>query len=129
VAARRKYQAGRKENAISGKSFVHGRGESYRGIVPAKQPNQGGRPSAEVAEGRPLTKENMPQSNPCQTPSWVSGPSGLERVRPAAPCASTPSTLPSEVRTVCVKRARTGLCGGQRVTAVPTATEPLIAVA
>src|SRR5215831_11720339 len=29
---------------------------------------------------------------------------------------------PSEVGTVCVNRASTGLCGGQRATAVPTAT-------
>jgi hypothetical protein len=35
-------------------------------------------------EGRPLTKENTPQPNPCQTQSWESGPSGLERVREAA---------------------------------------------
>jgi hypothetical protein len=34
--------AGRKENAMSGKSFMYGHGESYRGIVPAKQPNKGG---------------------------------------------------------------------------------------
>jgi RNA-directed DNA polymerase len=27
---------------------------------------------------------NTPQTNPCQTPSWVSGPSGLERVRQTA---------------------------------------------
>jgi hypothetical protein len=71
----------RRENAMSGKSLMHGQGESYSGIVPTKQPNKDGRPSAEVAEGRPLTKENTPQPNPCQTPSWESGPSGLERVR------------------------------------------------
>src|SRR5215472_1325479 len=29
---------------------------------------------------------------------------------------------PSKVGTVCVNRASTGLCGGQRATAVPTAT-------
>jgi len=69
---------------MSGKSLTHGHGESYRGIVPTKQPNKDGRPSEEVAEGRPLTKENTPQPNPCQTQSWESGPSGLERLREAA---------------------------------------------
>jgi hypothetical protein len=49
--------AGRKENARSGKSFLHGYGESYSGIVPTKQPNKDGPPSAEAAEGRTLTKE------------------------------------------------------------------------
>ena len=116
---------------MSGKSLMHGHGESYSGIVPTKQPNKGGRPLAEVAEGRPLAKENTPQPNPCQTQSWESGPSGLERVREAARkdgkhpirmCASMPNIPRSEVRTVCVRSARTGLCGGQRVTAVPTAT-------
>ena len=116
---------------MSGKSLMHGHGESYSGIVPTKQPNKGGRPLAEVAEGRPLAKENTPQPNPCQTQSWESGPSGLERVREAARkdgkhpirmCASMPNIPRSEVRTVCVRSARTGLRGGQRVTAVPTAT-------
>src|SRR5438128_3488504 len=51
-------------------------GESYSGAVPTKQPNQDGRPSAEVAEGRPLTKENTEQSNQHRTPSRESGPSG-----------------------------------------------------
>jgi RNA-directed DNA polymerase len=69
---------------MSEQSLMHGHGESYSGIVPAKQSNKGGRPPAEAAEGRPLTKENTRQSNPRQTPSWVSGPSGLERVRQAA---------------------------------------------
>jgi hypothetical protein len=36
-------------------------------------------------------------------------------------CASMPNITRSEVRTVCVRSARTGLCGGQRVTAVPAA--------
>jgi len=69
---------------MSGKSLMHGHGESYSGIVPTKQPNKGGRPPAEVAEGRPLTKENTPQPNPCRTPSRESGSSGLERVRERA---------------------------------------------
>ena len=69
---------------MSDKSLMDGGGESYSGVVPAKQPNKGGRPSAEVVEGRPLTKENTEQSNPHRTPSRESGPSGLARVREAA---------------------------------------------
>lgn len=69
---------------MSEKSPMHGSGESYRGIVPTKQPNTSGRPPTEAAEGRPLTKENTRQPNPCRTPSRESGPSGLERVREAA---------------------------------------------
>src|ERR1035438_2911043 len=69
---------------LSHKSLMHGNGESNSGVIPAKQPNKDGKPSAEVVEGRPLTKENTPQSNSCQTQSRESGPSGLERVRQAA---------------------------------------------
>jgi hypothetical protein len=50
--------AGRKENAMSGKSFMNGGGESNCGIVPAKQPNKSEPSLAEVVEGRPQTKEN-----------------------------------------------------------------------
>ena len=69
---------------MSGKSLVHGDGQSYHGVVPTKQPNQGGEPLAEVAEGRSWTKENTLQSNSYRTPSRESGPSGLERVRETA---------------------------------------------
>ena len=66
------------------KSEIHAAGESYSGIVPAKQPNKSATAPAEAVEGRPLTKENTQQPNPCRTPSRASGPSGLERVREAA---------------------------------------------
>jgi hypothetical protein len=69
---------------MSGKSLKHGGGESYSGVVPAKQPNKGGRPSAEAVEERPLVKENTEQSNQCRTQSRESGSSGLERVREVA---------------------------------------------
>ena len=69
---------------MSEESLMHGRGESYGGIVPANQPNQSGPPPAEAGEGRPPTKENTQEPTPCRTPSRVSGPSGLERVREAA---------------------------------------------
>ena len=83
VAAREQL-AGRRENAMSDKSFAHGSGESYSGVVPAKQPNKSETSPAEAVEGRPLTKENTQQPNPHRTPSRASGPSGLGRVREAA---------------------------------------------
>ena len=69
---------------MSDKPTMHGGGESYSGVVPAKQPNKGGRPSAEVVEERPLAKENTEQSNQCRTQSRESGPNGLGRVREVA---------------------------------------------
>jgi RNA-directed DNA polymerase len=69
---------------MSDESLMHGDGESYSGIIPAKQPNKSGRPPAEVVEGRPLTKENTQEPNPYRTPSRGSGPNGLERVREVA---------------------------------------------
>src|SRR5258708_6178486 len=76
--------AGRWEKAMSDKTHMHGSGESYSGVLPAKQPNKSGKPPEEVVEERPLTQENAEQSNPCWTPSQSSGPNGLDRVRKAA---------------------------------------------
>jgi len=69
---------------MSYKTQMNGGGESYSGVIPAKQPNesQGGR--KEVVEERPLTKENMEEPNSCRTPGRESEPSGLDRVRQAA---------------------------------------------
>ena len=79
---------------MSYKAHMHGGGESYSGVVPAKQPNKSGRPPAEVVEERPLTKENMDQLNLYRTQSRESGPNGLDRVREAArACASTPNII------------------------------------
>jgi RNA-directed DNA polymerase len=69
---------------MSDKTHMHGSGESYSAIVPAKRPNEGRGGPQEVVEGRALTEENMEQSNPNRTPSRGNGPSGLDRVRQAA---------------------------------------------
>jgi RNA-directed DNA polymerase len=69
---------------MSGKSLMNDGGESHCGVVPTKQPNKSGQPSAEAAEERPQTKENTSQSNLDRTQSRESRPSGLERVREAA---------------------------------------------
>ena len=69
---------------MSDKSTMHGGGESYSGVVPAKQPNKSGKPRAEVVEERPLAKENTEQSNLYRTQSRESGANGLGRVREVA---------------------------------------------
>lgn len=84
VTVRGRKTAGRWEKAKSHKTHMHGDRESYSGILPAKQPNKSGRPPAEAGEGRPLTKENMDQSNLYRTQSRKSGPNGLDHVREAA---------------------------------------------
>jgi len=76
---------------MSGKSLMHGGGESYSGIVPTKQANKDERSLAEAVEGRPLTKENTQEPNPYRTPSRESGPSGLARVREAGFDAKYPN--------------------------------------
>jgi group II intron reverse transcriptase/maturase len=63
---------------------MHGDGESYSVIVPAKQPNKSGQPLAEVVEGRPLTKENMDQPNQYRTQKRESWSSRLAHVREVA---------------------------------------------
>jgi len=69
---------------MSHKTHMNGNGESYNGVVLTKQPNAGQGGPKEVVEGRPLTRENADQLNPCRTQSRESGPNGLERVREAA---------------------------------------------
>jgi len=69
---------------MSDKTHMHGDGESYSGVLPTKQPNKSGQPPAEAVEGRPLTKENMDQSNQHRTRRRASWSSGLVRVREAA---------------------------------------------
>ena len=43
--------------AMSYKTRMHGGGESYSGIVPAKRSNEGQGGPQEIVEGRPLAKE------------------------------------------------------------------------
>ncbi|MBC7926018.1 MAG: group II intron reverse transcriptase/maturase [Bryobacteraceae bacterium] len=58
--------------------------ESDFGVVPLNQPNQGGRPPAEVGEGRPEIKENIAPSRTRPTQSGVSVSQGLCGVRQRA---------------------------------------------
>lgn len=64
---------------------AYGQGKSDSLIVPVKPPNKAGRPAAEVAEGRRLTKENALKQNTLRTQCRIEGvPSALQRVREAA---------------------------------------------
>ena len=69
---------------MSDKTHMYEGGESYNGVVPTKQPNESLGGSQEVAEGRPLTKENREELNSCRTQSRESEPNRLDRVRQAA---------------------------------------------
>ena len=63
---------------------MNGQGKSDRSVVPAKRPNDAGRPAEEVAEGRDLAKGNMGQQNAPRTQRRTSAHSALDRVREAA---------------------------------------------
>jgi len=69
---------------MSHKTRMHDDRESHSGIVPMKRLNAGRGGPKETVEGRPLTKENAEEPNPCRTQSRESGPNGLDRVREAA---------------------------------------------
>src|ERR1700736_5065581 len=105
---------------MSHKSSMHGGGESSDCIVPAKCANKGGEPLAERMEGRRSAKE-IPEH-------WADAGhrarqfSATPVLRECVRTQNGPGVPISKVGTVCVRSASTGLCGGQRVTAVPTAT-------
>ena len=93
--------------------------ESDSGVVPMNHLNKGGQPPAESEEGRPLVKENTYPSYTCPTQRGERVSPGLLSVRPAEHrfAAIYPRQEPYALMS-----ARTDLCGGQRATAVPTAT-------
>lgn len=63
---------------------MNGHGKSDSSVVPKKRLNNVGKPSAEVGEGRGLTKGNSPKRNAFRTQSRADALSALERVRQAA---------------------------------------------
>jgi hypothetical protein len=67
VAIRRREVADRWEKAMSYKTHMDGDRESHSGIVPTKRSNESQGGPKEIVEGRPLTKENAEQLNPCRT--------------------------------------------------------------
>jgi RNA-directed DNA polymerase len=74
----------RSVKAQSRNADTHGREESDCRIVPIKQPNKEGEPSAEAVEGRRQPKENVAQSNTQPTQSGERVSQGLSGVRRAA---------------------------------------------
>jgi hypothetical protein len=52
---------------MSYKTHMDGDREPHSGIVPTKRSNAGQGGPKEIVEGRPLTKENAEQLNPCRT--------------------------------------------------------------
>src|SRR5438477_7996677 len=76
--------ADRLEKALSQKSNMYVDGESDGCVLPAKCPNNGGKPSAEGMEERQPTKENIGQATAPRTQSRISELSDLLGVRKAA---------------------------------------------
>ena len=69
--------AGRLEKAMSQKSNTYVGGESDGYVIPTKCLNNGGLPSAEGAEGRQPTKENIGAATARRTQSRISELSDL----------------------------------------------------
>ena len=78
------HPTGRLEKDMSSKSSTHVGGESDGRVVPMKDSNNDGQPSAESLEGRRPTKENIEQSTPPRTQSRSSESRGLLGVREVA---------------------------------------------
>ncbi len=95
---------------------MHALEKSDCAVVPVKQPNKEGQPSAEAVEGRAQTKENIVQSRMHPTQSGNCMSQGMGGVRQAV----LPPLIHGKSRMR--KRARTDLCGGRSVMVVPTAT-------
>ena len=74
-------------------------------VVPVNQPNKGGKPSAEVGEGRARAVENIVQSHMLPTQSGNCMSQGMGGVRQAV----LPPLIHGKSRMR--RRARTDLCG------------------
>jgi hypothetical protein len=98
--------------------MMNGFEKSDSAIVAMKPANKAGGPVAERVEQRAGTKGNTGQPRTRRTQSRSSVSPGLERVRQAGPtlCRHSP-----KVGAQCVNCARWDLCGGYRVTGIPTA--------
>ena len=98
---------------------MHVSEESDSGVVPMNHSNKGRPPLAESEEGRPLVKENTHPPHTRPTPSGARVSQGLMGVRSAEHhfAATYPRQEPYALTS-----ARTDLCGGCRVTGIPTAT-------
>jgi hypothetical protein len=114
-------EADRSEKADGHKSDMHAAGESDSSIVPKKPANNDGpKASAELVEGRGLTKENASRRYRAGHSAGISDRVGgwayEQWRRRGADHSST-----SEVGAVCGSSARTDLCEGRPARAVPIA--------
>src|SRR6266478_1973048 len=115
--------AGEGESRTTG---THGNGESDGAIVPMKPSNKAAGEAPEAAErveGRAPTKENVlegTRGSGTARSSRVTGSDGRTDSRSAV------GRYSSQVRAVCVNRARTDLCGGCEATRIPTATSSFV---
>src|ERR1700756_880476 len=75
---------GRSAKAMNRTAGTHALEKSDCAVVPVKQPNKGGQPSAEAVEGRAQTEENIVQSHMHPTQSGKRMSQGLGGVREAA---------------------------------------------
>jgi RNA-directed DNA polymerase len=75
---------GRSAKAMNRTAGMHALEKSDCAVVPVKQPNKGGQPSAEAVEGRAQTKENIVPSHMHPTQSGKRMSQGLDGVRKAA---------------------------------------------
>jgi hypothetical protein len=75
---------GRSAKAMNRAADMHALEKSDGAVVPVKQPNKEGRPSAEAVEGRAQTKENIGQSDMHPTQNGKRMSQGLDGVRRTA---------------------------------------------
>jgi len=116
----------RSEKARCHTADMYVSGKSDSPVVPEKQANNAGQPTAaESVEERGLTEKNAKQSPLNRTQSRGIRARGLYGVRTNRTKVRLWSSV-FEVRAVCGNSARTDLCGGRPAMAVPTAIEELV---
>src|SRR5215475_8690415 len=98
--------------------MMHGREKSDPAIVAGKPTNKTERSVAEPVERRVGAEGNANQQSTDRAQNRATASLALERIRKAATAAFA---VTPKVGAVCGNSARTDLCGGRLVTAVPTA--------
>ena len=113
---------GRSVKAHSRTTDMHALEKSDCAVVPLNRPNKGGQLPAEVGEGRAQLEENIVQAHMLLTRAGNTHVPVFDGVRVTNRSLGLLPRHSSFGRAVCVKRARTDLCGGRSVRIVPTAT-------
>jgi hypothetical protein len=115
---------------MSDKSLVHGHGESYNGVEQGRGAAGGGCGGKTVDQGEHATAkpvsdtklgERAKRAGACARTGKEEREAEVKFCNATPTGASPPNISRSEVGTVCASNSSTGLCGRQRVTAVPTA--------